>query len=253
MTEPNSSTGRLSPETLLPRAMHMVAAADARLKAAYTAPDTTDTADNGDATATAPAAPATAADATATATAAPATAADATAEKEDDVPPLVDDTDDSGDDTDDDPNYVPPKPKSPTKHWNNRKRNRKQKQPKRSNQPPSREPRQGPPKMFRWKYIDPETNETHQTGAKFPGPIYDTVFKRVYFAQGLDPLDSTYVLLDDNDTPKRSKCHLRACTKEEYAEWKKTNSADCNDDSQPAKKKVRKQAKKRRRRKATGT
>ena len=67
-----------------------------------------------------------------------------------------------------------------------------------------------------------ETNETHQTAAKFPGVIYDTVFKRAYFAHGLDPLDSTYVLIDSNDTPKRSKCHLRACTKEEYAEWEKT-------------------------------
>ena len=115
--------------------------------------------------------------------------------------------------------------------------------------------------MFRWKYIDPETNETHQTEAKIPGLVYDTVFKRAHFAHRLDPLDSTYVMIDNNDTPRRSKCHLRGCTKEEYAEWGKQNSTggkqltDRDDDSQPAKKKVRKQkgAKKRRRRKATGT
>ena len=72
-----------------------------------------------------------------------------------------------------------------------------------------------PPRSYSWKWTDPYTNKEHQTRTTLPGLVWDTIFKKVFHAKGLDPLDSSFILTSSSDHPKRSKCHLRACTNDE--------------------------------------
>ena len=90
--------------------------------------------------------------------------------------------------------------------------------------------------MYQWHWQDPQDAEKkHFTKVSLSGPVYDTIFKKVVWATGLNPLDSTMVMTHDEDHPARSKCHLRCCTRQELKEARLSQpDAAAHADSAPA-------------------
>ena len=69
-----------------------------------------------------------------------------------------------------------------------------------------------------YKYVDPHDGRTAtETTVTVPGFAFDTVFKKTVYVLGVSE-DPAYFYLDDDDHPRRSRCHLRACTNAESAE-----------------------------------
>ena len=116
--------------------------------------------------------------------------------------------------------------KSPAKKTSRKWKSRRQLSPsskpntrKNSDANRSAAPPRAKQKTYQWHWQDPEhAGKKHFTKVRLPGPVYDTIFKKVMYATGLSPLDSTMVMTHDEDHPQRSKCHLRCCTPQEFKE-----------------------------------
>ena len=69
--------------------------------------------------------------------------------------------------------------------------------------------------MLTYNFTDPKTDEVKETGYLVPGPAWDTVRNQIVWVLHFDPRDRAYLLVDDVQTPRRSRCHVRAATKRE--------------------------------------
>jgi hypothetical protein len=93
---------------------------------------------------------------------------------------------------------------------------RKQRTPKRTRK--QRGNKKTPVQQVSYKYQDPITMEMHQTEVNVPGFVFDTIFKRTEYVLSVDKEAEAYFYLDNDDHPRRSREHLRACTNEELSQ-----------------------------------
>ena len=69
--------------------------------------------------------------------------------------------------------------------------------------------------MLTYNFTDPQTDEVKETAYLVPGPAWDTIKDRIVWVIHYDPSDRAFLLLDDVNTPHRSRCHIRAATQRE--------------------------------------
>jgi hypothetical protein len=69
--------------------------------------------------------------------------------------------------------------------------------------------------MITYAWTDPHTDQSRETGFLVPGAAWDSIRNEIVFVIHFDPLDHNFLLLDHTVVPRRSRCHIRACSDDE--------------------------------------
>ena len=69
--------------------------------------------------------------------------------------------------------------------------------------------------MITYAWTDPHTDQSRETGFLVPGAAWDSIRKEVVFVIHFDPFDHNFLLLDHTEVPRRSRCHIRACERDQ--------------------------------------
>ena len=69
--------------------------------------------------------------------------------------------------------------------------------------------------MITYAWTDPHTDQSRETGFLVPGAAWDSIRKEVVFVIHFDPFDHNFLLLDHTKVPRRSRCHIRACERDQ--------------------------------------
>ena len=79
----------------------------------------------------------------------------------------------------------------------------------------------GKPKLFRWQYFHPQTDEALNTAVTIPGPAFDTITDKVIMLAKIDEDGKLYL----SNGATRNNRHVRAATRKEVANYTKGESA----------------------------